>query len=165
MTHSQPLIHHKLPPDAVIHTRQPEPPLTTDEDIPPKGYLTQGLTLLLTQLTNIARQAENRSHPVDEYNSAALSGAGSSASVTVPPTYEYMSEKIETIIITGPAGAITLLLGDRIWQLSIPATGVLVLGPMALLLSRQDARTLTAASAGTYTLELMGIADQRFDGI
>ena len=165
MSHSLPIHHRNLPPDAVMHTRQPVPPRTTDEDVPASGYLTQGLTALLTQLDNIARQAENRSHPVDEYNSAALSGAGSSASVSVQPTYEYMPEKIETIIITGPAGGITLLLGDRIWALTIPATNVLVLGPMALLLSRNDARTLTAAAAGVYTLELMGIADQRFDGI
>jgi hypothetical protein len=157
--------HRRLPPDAIVHTRVPMPPRTTDAEMAPGEFAALGLTKLLNQLENLARQAENRSHPVDEYNTAGSSVAGTTTSVTVQPTYEYMPEKIETVIVTGPTGAITLQLGDRVWALTVPASGLLVIGPMALLLSRTDARILTSATPGVYTLELMGIADQRFDGI
>lgn len=156
------LVHKKLPPDSVIHTRRPVPPATSDEETESESYEERGLGQLLDQIGNIARQAENRSNPVDEYNSAAISGAGSSASLSVPPTYEYMPEKIESIIITGPAGGIVLVLGDRQWSLTIPTSGILVIAPLALILGRGDARMLTSGTPGAYTLELMGIADRRF---
>jgi hypothetical protein len=162
MARSDGLIHKKLPPDSIIHTRQPEKVRTDDEEQVSTKFEKLGAEQLLEQLVTVARAAENRGNPVDEYNSAGVSGAGSSASVTVQPTYEYMPEKIETVIVTGPTGAITLQLGDRIWALTIPASGILIIGPMALLLGRSDARILTPASAGVYTLELMGIADRRF---
>jgi len=162
MARSGGLVHHKLPPDAVIHTRQPEPLETEDEDQRPELYMRQGLAELNEQMKNMARSIENRADIVDEYNSAAITGAGSSASVTVFPTYEYMPEKIESIIITGPTGAVTLRLGDRIWQLTIPAAGILVIGYVGVVLGRQDDRILTPQTPGTYTLELCGIADRRF---
>jgi len=111
---------------------------------------------------NLARQIENVSFPVDEYNSAAISGAASSVSVTVQPTYDFMPEKITSVIVTGPTGVVSLKLGDRIWALTIPATGILVIAPLALLLGRSDDRILTPAAPGVYTLELMGYADRRF---
>lgn len=162
MARSDGLIHRKLPPDATVHTRQPVPPTTTDQEQESAGFETLGSAALLEQLGTIARAAENRANPVDEYNSAGVSGAGSSSSVVVQPTYEYMPEKIESIVITGPTGAITLQLGDRIWQLNIPATGILTIGYVGLILGRSDARILTPAAAGIFTLELMGIADRRF---
>lgn len=162
MARSEGLIHRKLPPDAVIHTRQPEKVEVTDEETGAAGFEKLGAQALLEQLVSIARNAENRANPVDEYNSAGVTGAGSSASITVQPTYEYMPEKIEAIIVTGPTGAISLQLGDRIWSLTIPASGILVIAPLALMLGRSDARILTPAAAGTYSLELMGIADRRF---
>lgn len=231
------------------------------------------------QLKTLAETIENRSNLVDEYNTAAVTGAGSSSVVTVQPTYEYMPEKIESVLITGPGGPlasinntgitatgppagalvtsvtlqpgtytinwlvqlggttaaidasnhqlmlngtqiatsvnasttgtvsaqtpvtvvvtqpnstlsinvgpatptgtavyrgqlaaanvsgnnVTLQLGDRIWQLAIPATGYLQLGYVGLILGRSDARILTPATPGVYTLELMGIADRRFN--
>jgi hypothetical protein len=154
--------HRKLPPDSVIHTRQPVDPETRDTEKEPLAFEEIGAKQLAEQLTIIARAAENRANPVDEYNSAAITGAGSAAAVTVSPTYEYMPEKIEAIIVTGPTGAITLQLGDRLWQLSIPASGILVISPLALMLGRGDTRSLSSATPGTYTLELMGIADRRF---
>lgn len=154
--------HRKLPSDAVIHTRQPVNPETGDTEHESITFERRGLEQLKEVLGIIARRAENRSRVVDEYNSAAVTGAGSSAAVVVQPTYELMPEKIEAIIITGPAGAITLQLGDRIWQLVVPATGILVIAPIALILGRSDPRTLTPAVLGVYTLELMGVADQRF---
>lgn len=154
--------HPRLPAGAVIHTRQPVKPGATDEESAEPGFEYEGLQQLLEQFETIARAAENRANPVDEYNSAAVTGAGSSASVTVQPTYEYMPEKIETVIVTGPTGAITLQLGDRLWALTIPASGILVIAPVAILLGRSDSRILTPAAAGIYTLELCGIADRRF---
>jgi hypothetical protein len=162
MARTDGLLHSKLPHDAVIHTRQPVEPTTKDEEPIAAKYEALGSEALLEQLTVIARAAENRANPVDEYNSAAVTGAGSSASVVVQPTYEFMPEKIEAIIITGPTGAVTLQLGDRIWQLNIPATGIIVIGAVALMLGRSDARILTPGAAGVYTLELMGVADRRF---
>lgn len=163
MVRTDGLIHKKLPPDAVIHTRQPVEPTTTDQEQVSAGYDALGAAAMAEQLASIARAAENRANIVDEYNSAAVSGAGSSAVIEVFPTYEYMPEKIESIVITGPTGAVTLQLGDRIWQLSIPATGILTIGYVGLILGRGDRRILTPAAAGTYTLELMGIADRRFN--
>ena len=154
--------HGRLPSDAIVHTRDPLPPETTDTEKDTPTFEKRGIDQLNEQMGNVARHLENRSFVVDEYNSAAISGAGSSASITVPPTYEYKPEKIESIIVTGPTGAISLQLGDRIWALIIPASGILVIAPIAILLSRSDARILTPTTPGVYTLELMGVADQRF---
>jgi hypothetical protein len=163
MARTDGLIHKKLPHDAVIHTRQPVNPTTSDEEQESRGYLELGLAAYAEQLKTLAETIENRSNLVDEYNTAAVTGAASSASVTVQPTYEYMPEKIESIVITGPPGAISLQLGDRIWAMNIPASGILTIGYVALVLGRSDARILTPAASGVYTLELMGIADRRFN--
>jgi hypothetical protein len=47
--------------------------------------------------------------------------------------------------------------------MNIPATGILTIGYVALVLGRSDARVLTPAAAGVFTLELMGIADRWFN--
>jgi hypothetical protein len=154
------IVHHKLPHDARISTRNPVSPETKDEERESTTFEDLAYKRLTEQIAGLARGLENRSHPVDEYNAAAISGAGSSPSVTVQPTYEF-PEKITSIIVTGPAGVITLRLGDRIWSLTIPATGILVIAPVAILLGRGDDRTLTGAP-GVYTLELMGYGDKRF---
>jgi hypothetical protein len=163
MARSDGLIHKKLPHDAVIHTRQPVEPTTSDQEQESAGFETLGMAAYAEQLRTLAETIENRSNLVDEYNTAAITGAASSASVVVQPTYEYMPEKIESIVITGPPGAISLQLGDRIWAMNIPATGILTIGDVALVLGRSDARVLTPAAAGVFTLELMGIADRRFN--
>jgi len=162
MARTEGLIHSKLPHDALIHTRQPVEPITGGKEQESAGYDELGLAEFAEAIGILARQIENRSNIVDEYNTAAVTGAGSSASVVVQPTYEYMPEKIESIIITGPTGSVQLQLGDRIWQLTIPATGILTIGYCAILLSRTDARILTPGTPGVYTLELCGIADRRF---
>lgn len=276
MARSDGLIHRKLPPDSVIHTRQPVKPTTGDEEQESKSFDALGMEHFAEQVATLARTIENRANPVDEYNSAAVSGAASSASVIVQPTYEYMPEKIESIVVTGPAagqsatqpgltaanpaigsvitsltlppgvytvnwtvtpqgtvgvaeknnfalyvngvpfttsinpqtagtstsqqavqlvltqasntvsvnvgqgaptstaqyGAVltalstgnlfTLQLGDRIWSLTLPPSGVMTIGYVALILGRSDPRILTPAAPGIWTLELMGIADRRF---
>ena len=162
MARSDGLIHHKMPPGSAIHTRQPVPAHTPDAEQESQSYEQHGLDMLREQFRTVARLLDNRAAPVDEYNSAAITGAGSSVALTVQPTYEYMPELIESIIVTGPAGSITLVLGDRIWALTIPASGLLVIGPLRLMLGRSDTRSLTSGTPGTYTLELMGRGDRRF---
>lgn len=163
MARSEGLLHSKLPPDARINVRAKATPIgTEDSEQTVPEYVAAGLLQIREALRQIADQAENRSFLVDEYNSAPITGGGTTNSVTVMPTYEYMPEKIESIIIAGPTGAATLQLGDRVWPVTIPASGILVLGPLGLLLGRNDARTLSAGTPGVYFLELMGIADRRF---
>lgn len=163
MARSEGIIHRRLPPDAILHTRNPVRPETTDTEKVVTGAEALGAARFAEAMELLANQVENRRMVVDEYNSGSVSGAGSSASVTVQPNYEYTPEKIEAIIITGVPGNINLQLGDRFWSLTIPASGLLVIAPVAILLSRSDNRILTPATPGIFTLELMGIADKRFE--
>lgn len=157
------LIHSKLPPDASISVRGSNAPIGTQntEQFSPE-FVAARMLEMREALGSIAREAVNRSYPVDEYNSAPITGAATESAVTVFATYEYMPEKIESVIVGGPAGAITLQLGDRVLPLTIPAAGVIVLAPVAIMLSRNDTRQVSAATPGIYFLELMGVADKRF---
>lgn len=56
---------------------------------------------------------------------------------------------------------VTLQLGDRVWNLTIPATGLLNISTTCMLLSPQMVRQLTATFPGEYSLELLGYADVR----
>lgn len=153
----------KLPHDAqaVIHTRNPVPPQGDEREKVVYEYLAAGMVAMSEEMRKLARQIENRSRLVDEYQTQ---GSISANETTVPlqPTYDFMPEKIESIIVVGPPGNVTLTLGDRVWPLTIPAAGFLVIAPVAILLGRNDLRQLTGP-AGNYNLELMGIADERFD--
>jgi hypothetical protein len=129
-----------LPPDARIAVRGSNAPIgTQDAEIVAPEYIAAGMLALREALGDIARQAENRSNPVDEYNSAPITGAATESVVTVFPTYEYMPEKIESVLIGGPAGAVTLQLGDRVLPLAIP---VAILLCSIAILSRNDLRQL-----------------------
>lgn len=152
------ILHDKLPPDSRIVTRQPLQAETKYAEQQAVNAVSLGFTRLQEAIENLGRLVENRAMVVDEYNP---SGA-STAQLTVSPNYEFAPEKIEAIIIVGPAGNITLQLGDRTWPLTIPAAGILVIAPVAILLGRQDIRQITAAAPAAYSLELMGIADKRF---
>ena len=154
----------KLPPGTVMHVRDKETPIRAeDEEQFSPAFLARGLLEMRETLTNLARQTENRSHPVDEYNTASLAGAATTTVVTLLPTYEYMPEKIISVLIAGPGSAVcTLVLGDRQLPITIPAAGILPIGPLGVILGRNDPRQLVSATPGTYFLELMGWADQRF---
>lgn len=156
----------KLPSDAVIHPRSAanDPIRAEDaEEQTATEYLMSGFRQLQEALGEVARQTENRGNLVDEYNIGSITAAVSESTVSVMPTYEMMPEKIESVIIAGPpATAVTLTLGDRQLPLVIPATGILVIAPIAAVLGRNDARQLTSATPGMYFLELMGVADRRF---
>jgi hypothetical protein len=114
-------------------------------------------------LGTLARLTENRGNPVDEYQTAPITGAASESTLTVQPTYEMMNEKIVGVIVNGPPStSITIQLGDRQWPVVIPASGILVIAPIALILGRNDDRKIIAQTPGNYFLELMGYADARF---
>lgn len=163
MARSEGLIHSKLPPDSSVPVRGSNAPIGAQdvEQFSPE-FIAAGMLELREALGGIARKAENRSNPVDEYNSAPITGAATESVVTVMPTYEYMPEKIESIIVGGPAGAASLQLGDRILPIAIPVAGIIVIAPVAIILGRNDLRQLSAATPGIYFLELMGVADRRF---
>jgi hypothetical protein len=112
-------------------------------------------------LSDMRRIAEDRSRPVDEYNTQTLVGT-SVSTLQVNPQFDTMPERIESVLITGPAGACNLQLGDRNWALTIPASGILLISPVSLLLNRNDNRIISSATPGAYFLELMGWADERY---
>lgn len=164
MARSDGLLHSKLPPDARINVRDTNAPIgAQDVEQFSAEFVATGLLHLREALGEIARYAENRSHPVDEYNTVPLTGIATESQLILLPTYEYMPEKIEAIIVGGPpAATVTLVLGDRQWAVTIPSVGILPIGPLGIILGRSDPRMLVAATPGTYFLELMGIADRRF---
>ncbi len=107
----------------------------------------------------------DKSLHVDEYR---VQGAGPLESVTqidVPPGYD-TTEVIENIIVTGPVTAspatigpaFLLKLGKRAWNLALPTSGILVISPVSIELSRSDDRFITPAAAGDWALELTGYA-------
>lgn len=114
-------------------------------------------------LGGIARQLEDRTKPVDEYQvNAIYSATELIASVEVLPQFE-ISEQIQSVLITGPVNTgCTLQLGDRSMSLATDATGKIVIAPVAFLLTRNDRRILTSQTPGSWTLELMGYADARY---
>jgi hypothetical protein len=147
--------------DKRIFGRQVPDVKVPDVDEQPNQYIVDGLMALHKETRNLARIADDRSRPVDEYRTQTLT-PDAELVVTVQPQYDQISERIESVIVTGPAGAVTIQLGDRTWLVTIPATGVLVIAPVSLLLSRNDYRQLTSATPGDYSLELMGWADERY---
>jgi hypothetical protein len=64
-------------------------------------------------------------------------------------------------IIPNGGFPVTLQLGDRFWNLVIPATGILEISPKRLMLAPYHQRILTATFPGQYALELLGYADVR----
>jgi hypothetical protein len=158
------VFHEKLPPDSIVTVRSKETPIAAAdaEQISPE-FIARGMLEMREALGKLARQTENRGNPVDEYNTCPISGAATESTLSLLPTYEYMNEKIISVLISGPAAAnVTLTLGDRVWALQIPVSGILTIGPVAIILGRSDTRQLTSATPGNYFLELMGFADARF---
>ena len=142
-----------------VPVREPILPGVPDIEQAPMKYIALALVHLRNELAKLPVMLEDNSHPVDEYQPQELI-ADATSNITLNPQWE-VPEIIRAVLITGPAGAVTLQLGDRTWNLTIPAAGFILISPLWLLLSRSDNRILTAASAGNYTLELMGHADTR----
>lgn len=150
---------HTKPGENELHSRHPSPIVTPDIETQPLKYIALALVHLRNSFAKLPRMIEDNSRPVDEYQTQSLAPE-SEVNLNVLPQWED-SEIIRSIIITGPAGAMNLQLGDRNWNLVIPATGFIVMAPLWLLLDREDNRILSSATPGQYTLELMGHADTR----
>lgn len=142
-----------------LHIHQPSIKAEPGTDMVPAKYFALAMVKLHAQMAKLAQMIEDNSRPVDEYQPQTLTPEGT-ANVTVPPQWE-VTEVIRSIVVTGPTGACTLQLGDRTWNLVIPASQILVIAPIRMILSRQDVRILTAATPGQYNLELMGTCDER----
>jgi hypothetical protein len=137
---------------------------TPDMDTtPPNVYTFNQLARIERNLGAIARKISDRTKPVDEYEvNAVYSAAESLTTVEVLPQFE-ISELITSVLVTGPPStAFTLMLGDRQFGLLTDASGKLTLAPVGFLLDRSMRRVLTSATAGNWTLELMGHADARY---
>lgn len=153
---------HRAEHPQVIHGRNPAAIQVADRDAVAQQYIVEAFAQIKRDIRAIAKMGQDITKPVDEYNAQEWIGATSPA-VTLQPNWEY-TEKIESIIITGPAAGVTSLqLGDRFWPvLTIPASGVVVIAPVGILLDRTDSRILTPTVPGIYSLELMGHADVRW---
>lgn len=143
-----------------MYQRDPEqvevPPIEKE----PLRYMALALVHLKEQMGALAKMIEDRSHPFDIYQPQTLIPE-SNNTITLQASYE-MTERVTSILITGPAAAnVVLQLGDRVWNLIIGVSGYINLGNLDLILSRSDTRQLTATVAGDYMLELMGHADDR----
>lgn len=141
------------------HIRQPIPVEVPDIEKESGKYVALGLVALHKALGDLANRIDDFSRPFDEYAPQTLSPEAENT-ILLQPQWE-VSERVEEILITGPAGAVTIQLGDRLWTLTIPAAGFLLIAPVAIYLERNDVRQLTATVAGQFTFELMGHADAR----
>jgi hypothetical protein len=65
------------------------------------------------------------------------------------------------VVATPNPVTFTLQLGDRVWNLVLPSTGILAIPVDSISLDRTDARILTPAVAGDWGLELVGWGDVR----
>lgn len=112
-----------------------------------------------SRISDLGNLLEDKSHRVDAYN-VTSSASEVNAAINLQPEYE-VSEIIESVLIIGPTGTPTfsLQLGKRFWNLTLPASGVLVIAPVRISLNRNDPRILTPTTPGDWALELMGFAN------
>lgn len=147
---------------AVLHTRNAmQQPVPDTEPEPDTKFQLIAMERIRREMEGIRRKIADITRPVDEYVSQTLLGSSESF-LEVLPQFDTLNERIESVIVTGPAGLVTVQVGDREWSLTIPASGILVIAPVSLLLARNDRRTVTSATPGNYGLELMGWADERY---
>lgn len=125
-----------------------------------RPYIDRLVSQVQRSLDDIAQFYVDQTNRVDEYRvQGNVTGGESLTTQFILPDYE-CDEIITSIIVTGtPAGAFNLQLGKRDWNLIIPATGILILGPVQIKLGRSDIRQLTAAVAGDWAFELSGYAE------
>jgi hypothetical protein len=57
------------------------------------------------------------------------------------------------------ASSFILQLGQRVWNLVLPVTGILTIGPVQMKLSRSSVRQLTGSIPGDWAFELTGYAE------
>lgn len=153
------ILRPKIQPGGEEHLRQPTKVEVPDIEQAPMKYIALALVHLRNSFSKVPKMLEDMSRPVDDYRVQTLA-ADSESNITLQPQYE-TPELIRSILITGPTGAVTLQLGQRVWNLTIPASGFILISPLWLQLARDEPRILTAQTPGEFTLELMGHADER----
>lgn len=147
-----------IPPH--IGVRQPVPITSDDLERQPLKFIALALTHLKNEISKMAVMIEDRSRPVDEYQPQEVIGE-TETTIVIQPQWD-TTERITTVVIVGPpAGTPTLQLGDRVWPLVIPASGILVIAPINIFLTRSDTRQLTVGTPGQYSVHLGGYADSR----
>lgn len=130
---------------------------------PPEYYLEAILTQLHNRVRDLALTIDDRTRPVDEYQVASTEAPIATSEVIAQAQFDQITERITSILVTGPPStAFTLQVGDRYWELLTNASGFVLIGPVSMFLERTDNRILTSATAGNWTLELMGWADARY---
>lgn len=147
-------------PDGQVNIRNVSQIGVQDIEQEPMKYVALALVHLRKSVQDLVIMIEDRSRSVDAYQPQEYLAGSSSSNIELQPQWE-AGETITSIIITGPAGAVTLQLGDRFWPLTIPASGVIVIAPIKLYLDRSDRRILSFSTPGAYSLELMGYGDTR----
>lgn len=148
-----------IQPGGETHLRQPQQVQVPDIEQAPLKYIALALVHLRNSFSKVPKMLEDNSRPVDEYSTQS-NVAESFLTLTVQPQWE-QTELIRAILITGPAGACTLQLGQRFWNLTIPVAGYILISPIWLQLGRVEPRIITGNVAGNYSLELMGHVDER----
>jgi hypothetical protein len=141
-----------------------ETSLPDTESIPPEKFVMIALARIHKNLSKMARQQDDSSRPVDEYQgNATYNAAQLETSLEVQPQFDVWAEMIHSVLVTGPAStAFQLQLGDRYFNVLTDVSGRFLLSNIAMMLSRNDRRLLTSSTAGSWTLELMGFADERY---
>ncbi len=136
------------------------PPRADEEEIIHPSWVRESVHQVILSLRNLAKLIQDKSRRVDEYRIQTLAG-DSETLITLTPDFERIPEIIESVVITGPTAtpAFTVKLGKRVWNLTLPATQILVIGPLSMKLGYEDDRFLQTAVAGDWSLELMGYAD------
>jgi len=143
------------------HSHTVDPRIPDHEISIAPGYLAESFDQLRREIRAVANLLASAARRVDMYRVQTLA-ADSESNVTLLAQYD-MRELITSILITGPAAAtFTIKLGSRVWStLVMPATGFMVIAPVAIQLDTSSDRQLIAGSAGDWSMELMGTADVR----
>lgn len=142
---------YKIPPKEVHDYGQAVP----SEDV------RNELLNLTARISDLVEFYSEQTRRVDEYNVGTPGAPISTTTVSLFPEYDLLPEIIGSILVIGPAATtFTLQLGKRVWTtLVTDARGVWQLTSLQMELQRSDARVLTSATAGNWSLELMGTAD------
>lgn len=130
------------------------------ESTPTEEYIKENVEILKDAMRQITVFLDNATRLIDEHQ-GGQSFSELSTSIDVLPDFE-TGELIESIIIVAPpAAAVNVTLGSRHWALVIPATGFLVIAPVAIRLDQRDQRNLSCNTPGLLFMELMGHRDRK----
>lgn len=141
-------------------------PQVETKDVPfsePEKYILVALNKFRESLRRLAMQVDDRTRPVDEYQTESTESPLGLTTIEVLPQFDQIAERIESILVTGPPNtAFTLQVGDRYLTMTTDAIGKALLAPVSMLLQRNDRRVITSATSGNWFFELMGWADERY---